>query len=196
MSFSLEDDPRWRRLHDSEWVCPHCNCVHNGLFDLGVDRPIVWSDPGDALPNSAITESDHVLTEDFCILQGQNFFVRGVAYLPIIGAQDSFFGLGVWSSLSKANFDLYVSQFDDGGSEDSGPWFGWFSNNLKGYPDAFRLKCNVHPQSGGRRPHIELEETDHPLSVEQRQGITFDRILDLYALNGHDVREALTPRRS
>ena len=196
MSFSLEDDPRWRRLHDSEWVCPLCNCAHNGLFDLGVDRPVVWNDPGDALPNSAIMGSDHLLTEDFCIVQGRDFFVRGVAYLPIIGTQDRVFGLGVWSSLSKVNFDLYVSQFDGGGSEDSGPWFGWFSNNLKGYPDAFGLKCIVHPQSGGQRPHIELEETDHPLSVEQHQGITFDRILDLYALNGHDIREALTPRRS
>jgi len=48
----------------------------------------------------------------------------------------------------------------------------------------------VHPQEGRQRPYIELEATDHPLAIEQRAGITFDRLLDLYALNGHDPGDA------
>jgi len=42
-----------------------------------------------------------------------------------------------------------------------------------------------------QRPRIELEPTDHPLAIEQRAGITFDRLLDIYALNGHDIARAL-----
>jgi hypothetical protein len=39
---------------------------------------------------------------------------------------------------------------------------------------------------------IELEPTDHPLAVEQRDGITFDRVLEIYALHGHDLRTVLS----
>ncbi|WP_308294565.1 hypothetical protein [Streptomyces sp. RKAG290] len=31
----------------------------------------------------------------------------------------------------------------------------------------------------GRRPLIELEPTDHPLAVEQRNGITLDRVREI-----------------
>jgi hypothetical protein len=50
------------------------------------------------------------------------------------------------------------------------------------------LKCHVRPRSGRQRPLIELEPTDHPLSVEQRDGISIDRLLEIYAINGHDLR--------
>ena len=68
---------------------------------------------------------------------------------------------------------------------DLGPRFGWFSNRLKGYPDTLNLKCQVHPRAGRQRPWIELEATDHPLALEQRNGITFDRLLEILALHGH-----------
>jgi len=52
------------------------------------------------------------------------------------------------------------------------------------------LKCHVLPQEGRQRPLVRLEATDHPLAVEQQTGITFDRLLELYALNGHDLSAA------
>jgi hypothetical protein len=33
------------------------------------------------------------------------------------------------------------------------------------------LKTMVHQRPVGERPMVELEETDHPLSVDQRDGI-------------------------
>ena len=73
----------------------------------------------------------------------------------------------------------------------SSPWFGWFSTALKGYPRTVGLKCAVHPRDGGQRPWLELEAADHPLAVEQRDGITLDRIFEIFALNGHDMRPSL-----
>ncbi len=98
----------------------------------------------------------------------------------------------MWSSLSKDNFDLYLKTFDSGEQGSLGPWFGWFSNRLLDYPETLSLKCQVHPRDGRIRPWIKLEPTEHPLAIEQQQGITFDRILELYALSGHDLRSALT----
>jgi hypothetical protein len=44
------------------------------------------------------------------------------------------------------------------------------------------LKTNVHLRGGGTRPFIELEPTDHPLSVEQHQGMSLERVEELAAM--------------
>ena len=84
--------------------------------------------------------------------------------------------------------NIKTDSFDSGDQGRLGPWFGWFSNRLKGYPETLNLKCQVRPRSGRQRPLIELEPTEHPLAVEQRDGITIDRLLEIYSLNGHDLR--------
>jgi hypothetical protein len=186
------EDPRWQRLHDREWTCPCCGLKHGGLFDLACGKPDFWQGSAVKRPNSEIHTSSNILTEDFCVLEGEHFFIRCVLRLPVVSRPDTHFGFGVWTTLSKENFDLYIETFDSGEQGLMGPWFGWFSNRLKGYPDTLNLKCHVHPQEGRQRPHIELEPTEHPLALEQRRGISFDRVLEIYALNGHDLRDALS----
>jgi hypothetical protein len=193
MTIDLNDDPRWQRLHDREWVCPCCGESHGGLFDVALDRPGACASDQPRQPNSALDGSDNILTDDFCVVDGEHYFARCILMLPIVGAPNSHFGWGVWSSLSKENFDRYVETFDSHEQGGLGPWFGWFSNHLQGYPETFGLKCQVFPQDDKQRPLIELEATDHPLSLEQRNGITLDRILDIYAEYGHDMRDALSP---
>ena len=95
-------------------------------------------------------------------------------------------------TLSRKNFEIYTETFDGGRQDGLGPWFGWFSNRLEGYPETLNLKAQVRPQGGHVRPLVELEPTDHPLAIEQRHGISFDRLLEIYALNGHDMRPSLT----
>ena len=144
-------------------------------------------------PNSALDLDGDFLSEDFCVLRGEHFFVRAVLELPIIGGDAKRFGFGVWSTLSRPNFERYVDTFDSGGEHaELGPWLGWFSNRLAGYPDTLNLKCRLHFQADRQRPKIELEPTEHPLAVEQRDGMTFDRLLEIYAINGHDIRRSLS----
>jgi len=188
---SLSADPRWRRFSAGTWTCPHCIEKHRGVFDLACGKPEPWRGSEEKLPNSSLTGSNQCLTEDFCVLDGTHFFVRAVLPLAIIGSQNVDFCYGVWVTLSEKNFEIYKQTFDSGDQEGLGPWFGWFSNRLKGYPDTFNLKAQVHPRGGRQRPWIELESTEHPLAVEQREGITFDRLLDIYANFGHDIRKAL-----
>lgn len=164
------------------------------MFDLACGKPDAWS--GEAWvfePNSVAGTSTNFLSEDFCVLRDEHFFARCVLRLPILGAPNGeAFGYGVWSTLSRQNYARYLEVFNVPlGDDRPGPWFGWFSNALKGYPGSFNLKCQVYPQPDRQRPLIGLEETDHPLAVEQRDGISFDRVLDLLALNGHDIRPAL-----
>ena len=66
---------------------------------------------------------------------------------------------------------------------DEPPYFGWLSTSLPAavYPQTLQLKTHVFNQAVGRRPLIVLEPTDHPLAVEQREGITTARVHALIA---------------
>jgi hypothetical protein len=44
------------------------------------------------------------------------------------------------------------------------------------------LKKMVHTRQVGRRPFFELEPTNHPLAVEQREGITLARVQQIAEL--------------
>lgn len=49
------------------------------------------------------------------------------------------------------------------------------------YPDTLSLKTNVWLQPYPRRPLVELEPTEHPLAVHQREGVdlaTMQRIVE------------------
>jgi hypothetical protein len=188
-----EMDPRWQKLQSMTFRCSTCDEVHEGLFDIACSGPEQWGGGDEQAANGAAADATHILSEDFCIIEGRDFFVRAVLPIPIIGT-DQTMAYGVWSTLSKKNFDHYMETFDDGEQGELGPWFGWLSNRLNGYPDTLNLKCQVHPENDRQRPWLELESTDHPLAIEQRDGITIDRLLEIYALNGHDFRAALTPR--
>lgn len=66
-----------------------------------------------------------------------------------------------------------------GGRESEPPFFGWLSTALPLYPETLHLKTHVHTRLVGQRPFIELEPTDHPLAVEQRDGITMERVREI-----------------
>jgi hypothetical protein len=179
-------DPRWQRLQHHETACRTCGQTHSGVFDIAYASPYYWEGEESYVPNSAVRHSTHFLSEDFCVKNGEYRFVRGVLLLPLIGSQEHF-GLGVWSSLSQASFDSMLEHFNDGDYPPDTQWFGWFSNQVRGYPDTLHLKCQVVPRGGRQRPSIELEPTDHPLAQDQRNGIDVDRLLEIYSANGHEL---------
>lgn len=168
-----------RDLGDLSFTCAQCGETHAGLFDLACEAPAPYLEAGEEE-----RARDFELSDDLCIWTGEYHFVRCVLPIPVHGLDD-WFGYGVWSSLSAANFALYREHWEHPAADGLGPWFGWFSNSLKGYPDTRNLKCRVHPRDGGQRPLIELEPTDHPLSLEQRHGISVERLMEIYAVNGH-----------
>jgi hypothetical protein len=192
LSEELRNDPRWRRMYERKWKCPCCGGKFFGLPDLALDQPQYWQDEAPPVRNPKELPTGDFLSRDFCVVDGDSYFVRCVLQIPIIGGGGADFGFGVWSSLSADNFKIYWDGFSNEDYKDPGPWFGWFSSNVKGYPDALSLKCQVDPMQNGQRPLIELEECEHPLSIEYHNGMTFDRALELHAINGHDLKSALT----
>ncbi len=104
--------------------------------------------------------------------------------IPIVDSDSEVFEFGVWSTLSAENFWRYVETFDDLDQSKLGEMFGWFSNRLAAYPDTQGLACHVVPQDNRQRPIIVLEPTDHPLAIQQREGVTLDYVLRYLHDNG------------
>ena len=125
---------------------------------------------------------------DICVVDDQYYFVRGVIKIPIIGFSEDNFRWGVWVSLSKKSFEEVMELWDKDPAG-HGPYFGWLNNHLELYsPSTSSLKTRVHLQSNNLRPRIELEPTDHPLAVEQRNGITIERVQEIAAALLHKAR--------
>lgn len=101
--------------------------------------------------------------------------MRGHLEIPIQGSTERFIYV-IWVSLSATNFARTRALWDNAARAEEPPYFGWFSTLLPGYPETLNLKTLVHTRAVGFVPGIELEPTDHPLAVEQRVGITWERI--------------------
>jgi hypothetical protein len=180
-------DPRWIGLRDGHAVCTSCGQVHQGNFNLAVASPYYWQGDPEPCEPQLVRDWSNVLTSDLCVIAGEHFFVRCLLNIPLKGIPGQSLGFGVWSTVSKENFKLYFSSFGKGEQGSLGPWFGWFSNQINGYPDTLELKCNVYPQNDNARPLLTLESTLHPLATDQRDGLTIDRLFEIYSANGHDL---------
>ena len=84
---------------------------------------------------------------------------------------------GVWVSLSQNNFERYRETYDEPVETDE--YFGWLCNRLPFYSDTLNLKTLVHPRSGGIRPYLNLEPTEHPLSIDFSNGISINRAQEI-----------------
>jgi len=49
------------------------------------------------------------------------------------------------------------------------------------------LKTRVHLQDNGIRPRIELEPTQHPLALEQQNGILEERLIEIVEMVMHST---------
>jgi hypothetical protein len=100
---------------------------------------------------------------------------------------DASFEWTVWVSLSDANYARTKKVWSAKGRESEPPYFGWFGTILPAalYPSTQNLKAHVITQPVGIRPLVELERTDHPLAVEQREGITLKRVEEIASVLFH-----------
>lgn len=125
------------------------------------------------------------LSEEHCVIDGQHFFLRGCLEIPVVDS-DQLFEWGVWCSLSPESYQKVVDSWNSEDRIELEPLFGWLSTSIPFYDDTINLKSLVHIRSVGIRPFVELEPTDHPLAVEQRQGITLDRVREIAERVLHD----------
>lgn len=81
----------------------------------------------------------------------------------------------MWCSLSDDSFRHVNERWNAPHGAGDG-YFGWLCSPIAGYPSTIHLKTHVRSRAVGQVPLIELHECDHPLYVDQRNGITVERV--------------------
>jgi hypothetical protein len=159
--------------------CTACDEWHEGVPGFGSDFPLDYL---------AIPESERALrcelTPDTCVIDGRYFFARGCIEIPVQGESEPFVW-GAWVSLSSSNFESFKHSLGVPIRAHIGPFFGWLSSDFLVYPETEALKTMLHLRDNGVRPLIEIEPTDYPLAVEQRSGISVERVAEIYAVYMH-----------
>jgi hypothetical protein len=152
-----------------EFRCRSCGQPHTGLPAWHFGEPVqVYNIP----PEERAARVD--LTSDGCTIDGREFYVLGLLEIPV---RDTPHALtwGVWLSLSEESFERYCVLFEDEHRPAGESFFGWLCNRVPGYPDTLLLKARLHVRAYPERPWVELEPTEHPLAVDQRQGFSEER---------------------
>lgn len=161
--------------------CVSCNEWHEGIPGWGWNYPpeyfVVPPDERDARC---------FLTADLCIVDDKSFYACGCLELPVIGTSE-ILSFRVWVSLSEKSFLEFQDLLQIEHRSHNGPYFGWLCVPIPTYPDTMSLKTMVHIRDHGIRPYIELEPTEHPLALEQRHGVSPERIQALYDFFEHST---------
>lgn len=115
--------------------------------------------------------------EDYCVIDNEVFVIRGILPLPVIDSEKDF-AWGVWAIINEADFKKYLELW---GAPDAGaepPFLGMLSGGVRDryYPDSDLLPVAVQLRSGNARPIFKVISDQHALGVDQRQGITMEKV--------------------
>jgi hypothetical protein len=162
------------------WTCAICKAEHDTLpLCFGAEAP--WR----ALVPEAEFDERVELTEDQCVVDGQHFFIRGHVELPILATADTF-AWSVWCSLSEGNFRHMTDRWENPERDGDG-YFGWLSSLISIYSSTIHLKTNVKVRAVGMVPLIEIQDCEHPLFIDQRDGVTLMRVHEFVHALTHDA---------
>jgi hypothetical protein len=165
---------------DHTWICSCRGRSFDTLpMNYGVAAPRNWF----GLPE-AERAGRAKLTDDICIIDGAEHYVRGCLEIPVTDCSESLVW-GVWVSVSEESFRYILAKWNSSIPQDERPRFGWLSTWINGYPEPHEIRCHVFLRSGNLRPRIVIQPTDYPLAVEQHHGITLDRVKEIAASAGH-----------
>ena len=151
------------------WKCKICEIDHTDApLCFGIEAP--WRA---LVPEDEFTKRVE-LTSDQCVVDKETFFIRGHIEIPIIGVDESL-AFSVWSSISERSFLDISDHWDMPEREFDPPYFGWLCSPIAVYPNTIHLKLSVQSRPPGFTPLFSVEPTEHPLAIDQQNGISIER---------------------
>jgi hypothetical protein len=165
--------------------CSCCGRIHEGSPSYAFKAPDQYA----CLSDEQKVSMGRIGSDLCTITDGEHtdYFVRAVLEVPIHGVTDPF-TWGVWSSLSEKSFRRYVETYDTPVEGDG--FFGWVCNRIPWYPEHGSLATDVVVQLNGQRPRLILHHgssNDHPLIIDQREGITIAKAQEIAEYLTHAV---------
>ena len=155
-------------MQQNSFLCSSCGLEHTGLpLSFAADYPDPYANlDRDARELRAIAGSDQ------CIIDQEEFYIRGCLEIPIIGTSEVFLW-GLWARVKETAFDEISDHWESEGREKTiGPYKGRLANALSIYPNTLNQCLEVHIKPVGSRPLFILEDAENLLAIEQRNGLT------------------------
>ncbi len=155
------------------YVCRICGERHILPLSYSVKVPMAAR----AVPVDEL-EARVVITPDQCVIDNKEFFLRGRIPVPVHGLEEPFIW-GVWAEVGPKDFLRTTQLWNVLGREAEPAFPGYLNSEIPLYGDTINLEVNVQTQVVGRRPHFLVSRADHPLAIEQREGISLKRVEEI-----------------
>lgn len=188
-------DPRWKQLMEAGADCS-CGQRHVGLIDLTFLKPADWDNAPAKEPNENLRIDGDFMSEEYAVREGKYFAIRCILPLPVIDLSPPASPLVVWASIEKDSFEKLYANPRPPQTNPPEQFPARLVNRIGGYPNSFGLLGAAFPMPDSP-PLLVLGKPPgdppdlHPLVREHRDGLSFDRLLEVYAAQGHDMRGAL-----
>jgi len=164
-------------LLNLKWKCPCCDQDFSGLpldYNMAVPEDIIQ------IPREH-WDGRAMISRHFCWASGK-YFTRGLIELPVIGTDRSL-NFGAWVGVSQEDAEFMTDVWHDGDCSKHGPFKGKLRSNLRLndrliYGETLDIDAELHLRDDVV-PLIKLLSADHPLAVDQRNGITIDRVVEI-----------------
>lgn len=160
--------------HKPTYKCSCCGQVYDELpLCFGTDFPAYYfSVPPDE------RERRIELKESLCVVDEQHFFHRGRLTIPIVDHTEKMI-FNVWTSISADNFSKRMALWEDSKRIKEAPYFGWLQTIVPTYGDTLNIKTIAIEREVGIIPEIKSIEEGHRLTIDQENGITYKRAVEI-----------------
>jgi len=156
------------------FICQCCNKEYNQIpFCFGTDFPMsYYSIPKDE------REKRIEIEQSLCVIDEKHFFHRGRLEIPIIDNKENLL-FDVWLSISKENFEIRMDNWENPNRVKNKPYFGWLQTQIPTYKDSINIKSRAFEEELGFIPRIEIRDDNHELSIDQENGISFEKAIGI-----------------
>lgn len=119
-----------------------------------------------------------VISVDQCVIDDRFHYVRGRFAIPVQGLAEPFIW-GVWARLRPQDFFRTNRLWNDPNRTTEPHYPGLLNSDLPLYGNAVDLPVRVQTMPVGRRPHFFPADAEHPIALEQREGMSMERVIEI-----------------
>ncbi len=164
-------------------------CGICGQWHEGMPMDIAFKGPEPRLLDSAKEAGQEIESSSEWYVVGGTGFIRAILNVPVVDAlagSAQRFCWGVWVLVSGQDFHRIFMETWETGMPDDEPFpVGYLGNELAGYPSTLFLAVDVDARSATQRPSVYVRDTEHPLAIDQRNGITMAQVQQIHERRHH-----------
>jgi hypothetical protein len=158
-------------------LCAQCGKEHPvSEMELTFRRPDAVAALDERERESRVQES-----RNFCVMDGERFFVRVLLPLPVHGRAIPY-NIGLWAEVDKRSFERVYELWEETDRGNEPPMHARLANEVPFSDNSLGMQAELHLIGGDSRPCVYLRPSEHPLFGEQQSGVFEHRIHEYTSL--------------